>query len=174
MLSIIGCGNLGKSIIKSAIRSGLSANNIKVSINDPSNIKTINNQYKLNNVFTSNYNHKMIKNSEYIFLCVKPKQVKEAILSFNQRLKPYQVIVSMAAGVDIDYINKFVPSDQPVIRCMPNLAVEKSAGVIGLYNHNAKKEKVDKMIQNIFKGSLILKLDSKDKINIIIILDFII
>lgn len=167
MLSIIGCGNLGKSIIKSAVKSGLSSNNIKVSVKSKSSATNISNQYKIKNVYTNDYNFRMIKHSEYIFLCMKPGQIKDALISFNKRLQPYQVIVSMAAGVDVEYINRFLPSRQPIIRCMPNLPIEESIGVIGLYNHNTKVEKVDSMINKIFKGSLIMKLPNEDKMDII-------
>lgn len=167
MLSIVGCGNLGKSIIRSAIKSGTKLNDIKVSVSNLRNVDIIKKEFRLNQVYTKDNNHITIKNSEYIFLCVKPTQIKDAIMSFKKDLKKDQVIISMAAGVDIDYLKQYIHPAQLVMRCMPNLPVEECTGVIGLYNHNTNRKKIRKMVTLVFRESLIMEISDEDKMDVI-------
>lgn len=167
MISIIGCGNLGHSLIRSAFRSGTPLNKISVSVNSHESADLIRKRYPLKSVVTAGWNHQIIRNTDYIFLCVKPKQIKDSILSFGEYLHPNQTIVSTAAGVDVEYLQRFLPNKQYIIRCMPNLPIEESNGVVAIYNHNVNPKVTSNLVSKIFKGSLIVNLPDEEKMDVI-------
>ena len=68
---------------------------------------------------------------DYIFLGVKPAAVP-SVLSENAGMLSHNsksVLISMAAGVKIEKIEKFLPTPHPVIRIMPNTPVAKGLGM---------------------------------------------
>ena len=81
---------------------------------------------------------KIVKESKYIFLGVKPQVLKTAIDEIKDTLKARKdrfIIVSMAAGVKISTISGFFGFELPVIRIMPNTPVSVGEGMI-LYDAN--------------------------------------
>ena len=166
-ISIIGCGNLGKAIVKSSIYSGTFKGNIKASINTAIKLKSVKEETGINMVETSNKNLEVIKDSDYVILCVKPTQVKSVLIDIGAHLGPGQILISTAAGVDLKYIKRFVGVGHPIIRCMPNLSISLGTGVVGIYSDNVKVNDLNKMITRVFKDSLVLYLDREDKMDAI-------
>lgn len=66
-------------------------------------------------------------NCDYVFLGVKPQQIDELLAGITLDEK-HRVFISMAAGVKIEKIKKYL--DAPVIRIMPNTPVFLGAGMI--------------------------------------------
>src|SRR5436305_1111147 len=104
-IAVIGCGNLGKSIIRSSIKSGWDKSKIKGTVKT---IKKDTNKF----IHSSSENANIAARSDYIFLCVKPFQIKEVLLTIKDRLRPKQVIISTAAGVPTSFIRKYLPKNQ--------------------------------------------------------------
>lgn len=104
----------------------------------------------------------LVKTSDFIFLGVKPQVIDKAVLEIKDALKQNEnaVLVSMAAGVSIEAIKSMLGFDMPIIRIMPNTAVEVGEGMI-LY---ATNEKVSEQIQNDF-AELLKYAGKLDKIN---------
>lgn len=76
-------------------------------------------------------NETLVKSCEYIFLGVKPQMLPALLeeISAPLRENPCAVLVSMAAGVTTDGIEKIV-GRVPVIRIMPNTPVSVGEGMI--------------------------------------------
>lgn len=104
----------------------------------------------------------LVKTSDFIFLGVKPQVIDKAVFEIKDALKQNEnaVLVSMAAGVSIEAIKSMLGFDMPIIRIMPNTAVEVGEGMI-LY---ATNEKVSEQIQNDF-AELLKYAGKLDKIN---------
>ena len=58
--------------------------------------------------------------SDLILLCVKPQVIAQVLDEIRPELGPQKLIVSIAASVPTDYIEKRVGGDIPVLRAMPN------------------------------------------------------
>lgn len=90
-----------------------------------------------------------IQSAEYIFLTVKPQNLKE----ISEQIKPFiqkkHVLISALAGTAIETLEKHFPQCQ-VIRMMPNLALLYGQGVIGLAEHVSinpdKREKLNTLL----------------------------
>jgi pyrroline-5-carboxylate reductase len=72
---------------------------------------------------------KLVKESHYLFLGVKPSVVSQVCQQISKWLSPDNIIVSMAAGVDIAFISKIIASNR-IIRIMPNTPAAVGEGVI--------------------------------------------
>ncbi len=77
---------------------------------------------------------KELAKTDFIFLGVKPYFVKEALLAFKQQmaLEPIKkglTLVSIAAGVELETLQKSLEIPLPMMRVMPNLGVAVGHGV---------------------------------------------
>ena len=124
----IGCGNMG-----GAIARALSKQTKDILLADPSTM-TAALAMELGCGYGSNMD--VAQNCERIFLAVKP-QMMEAVLSpiasVLAERKP--LIITIAAGLEIQKIESFVGAHLPMIRIMPNTPVSVGKGMI-LYCHN--------------------------------------
>lgn len=70
------------------------------------------------------------KNCDFIFLGVKPNVIPAAVAEIKDYIGKGSTVVSMAAGVSIDTIEKHFGKSVPIIRIMPNTPVSVNAGMI--------------------------------------------
>jgi len=77
---------------------------------------------------------KELPKTDFIFLGVKPHKVADTLLAFKQQMalesiKKGLTLVSIAAGVELETLQKAVEIPLPIIRVMPNLGVAVGHGV---------------------------------------------
>lgn len=155
-LGIIGMGNLGTSLSKLLISNGFDTNLKVADINmskimDPLNIGT---------------NKEVINESDIIFLTVKPNNMKEVLFEIKNHAHNDTLIVSTAAGIDIEYIENKLDSYYPVIRCMPNLPIKyKSGSMIYMLNENVHSNN-EIIFENLMKGPYLLKVTDEKLLDV--------
>lgn len=71
-------------------------------------------------------------NCEVLVLAVKPQQMKEALAPAAGQLSG-QLVVSIAAGLRLDDISRWLGGHRKVVRTMPNTPALIGAGITGLY-----------------------------------------
>lgn len=71
-------------------------------------------------------------NCEVLVLSVKPQQMREALAPFAGRLKE-QLVLSIAAGIRLNDIARWLGDYPCVVRAMPNTPALIGAGATGLY-----------------------------------------
>lgn len=102
------------------------------------------------------------KNCEFIFLGVKPQVIEAALNSIKDTLKQNKnaVLVSMAAGVTTNRIESILGFEYPIIRIMPNTAVEVGSGTT-VYSPNDKvtNEKTEKFCSMLSLSGILEKID---------------
>jgi len=87
-------------------------------------------------------------------LAVKPQHIQvvaEAISGAAQQKKP--VIVSIAAGIRIEALERWLGSGLAVVRCMPNTPALVKTGATGLYANaqvsDAQKDQVESLLRAV-------------------------
>ncbi|MFH1821692.1 MAG: pyrroline-5-carboxylate reductase [Methanobacteriota archaeon] len=114
-IGIIGGGNLGSSLVRGFLRSGLfQAENIIVSDTDRQKIKELAKLY----VDITPDNKRLVKGCDVVFIAVKPDLV-ELVLKEVEDLSEGKLFISMAAGVSLKFIE--ARTKARVIRVMPNI-----------------------------------------------------
>lgn len=81
------------------------------------------------NVVSAASNGEAVLGSDYIFLCVKPQQMKEVLSEIGPKLQPKQCLVSIAAGVRTNTIETSLSVNIPLVRVMPNTPAMVGVGM---------------------------------------------
>ena len=68
---------------------------------------------------------------DILLLAVKPQQMKEAVAPLVSKLGQ-AVVVSIAAGLDLATLSRFLGGHRKIVRCMPNTPALIGAGITGL------------------------------------------
>ena len=112
-LAIIGSGNMGQAIANGLLKKNVVAQR----------------QLFLTNSQTRN-NKEVVEKANIIILAVKP-QVAQLVMDEIKNSVKDQLIISIMAGITIDFIQQALGKDVAVVRVMPNLAarVGKSMSV---------------------------------------------
>lgn len=126
-LGFIGCGNMGGALVQAAAKT---VDGGKIAVCDFDKAKVENFEKTLGAVGTTARD--IAENAAFIVLAVKPQAMESAIADFADVLRARKdvVVVTIAAGLSIGAIRKFIGADLPVIRIMPNTPVALGKGMI--------------------------------------------
>ncbi|OMP65917.1 pyrroline-5-carboxylate reductase [Domibacillus epiphyticus] len=132
----IGAGSMAEAIIAGAITSGaLQAENTYVT-NRANNerLKELAAQYGIQSGYDM---ESALNNADVIVLAMKPKDAAAGLEAIRSYIHNGSVIISLLAGVGIDFMEKAIGKPCAIIRSMPNTsaAVGKSATAIALNKH---------------------------------------
>ena len=107
---------MGGSILKGLIESeAINAENINIFEINKMLIKKI--KYNIN-VFSSEI--ELVQNSDVIILAVKPNIMSQVLEKIKTVLDDSKIVLCIAAGISIDYIEKIIGKDKKIVRTMPN------------------------------------------------------
>lgn len=70
--------------------------------------------------------------ADTLVIAVKPQDLRAALASISSRVKE-KLVVSIAAGVRLDALSRWLGGHRRLVRCMPNTPALVGAGVTGLY-----------------------------------------
>jgi pyrroline-5-carboxylate reductase len=121
-ISILGCGNLGLSIVKGLLdKKDFPAKNIVVTKRNVKSIEFLKEQ----GIEVTSENKKAVSQSEIILVAVKPYDVRAVLEEIKDQLVPGKhMLISVATGVSIKEIKEVVKAGIPVFRAMPNTAAD--------------------------------------------------
>ena len=130
-LGIIGYGNIAKAMV-----AGLDGKFNPIYINDRKpQVKKANRKKSLRD-FKIEDIEKI--NLDFVFICVKPKDVKGVLHSLQKfKNKPY--LISVVAGINLTSLEKMYKSKK-VIRIMPSTAAKYQKSVTGIFAKSKGRE----------------------------------
>lgn len=149
-IGFIGCGNMAQAMIAGMIKSELVyPEQIIASAVSDTTLETVKNKY---NILTTKSNVEIAKGSEILFLAVKPHLYSHIINEVKDAVNEETIVVSIAAGVNIEFIEKSFEKKVKVVRTMPNTPslVGEGMGVI-CSNELVTKEDLT-LVTSIFKS----------------------
>jgi len=148
-IAIIGAGNMGGAIARGLLKGKVvKTSNIFVSDISEANLAAVKSVAPEINTSTSNI--EIIEKADIIILAVKPWLVETIASEFVSRLDySKQIIVSIAAGVEIERLKEYFDESAIIFRLIPNTAIDvlQSASTVSAYNSNPE---LNKLIINIF------------------------
>jgi pyrroline-5-carboxylate reductase len=134
-IAIIGCGNLGKSIADGLLQGNfLSPSSLTLTKRNTDSLLS----YAEQGVQVTSDNKVAIAEATMIILALKPYNVLQVLASITPFLKPDQVIISLATGVELSDLQSTAKRETGIYRAMPNTAthVQKSITAICSSQHN--------------------------------------
>lgn len=145
-IAIIGTGNLGEALAK-GFAPEFGAENITLTRRHLSRLEHL----KERGFKTTSDNHEAIRNSEYIVLCVQPKQLEGLLKDVESSLDPEKhILVSTITGVELATIAGYLSKTFPIIRAMPNTAAAISESMTCICGNELAEQHLSK-VEKMFK-----------------------
>ncbi len=138
-IGFIGGGKMAEAIIKGLISSkSFALPEICVSEPDPERKKYLEEQYRIS---VTDNNREVIALSDIIILAVKPQVLTKVLPEITPRAG--QLLISIAAGITLSYMEKRLPNAS-IVRAMPNNPALVGAGITALaVGGKVKKEQLE-------------------------------
>jgi pyrroline-5-carboxylate reductase len=129
-IAFIGGGNMARSLIGGMIRNGASPHNIAVAEPNAALRDALTRDFKIG---VHAGNEDAARDAQVLVLAVKPQVMKTVCTGLRdvaQARKP--LVISIAAGIRIDQLQRWLGDDVAIVRCMPNTPALIGAGATGL------------------------------------------
>ena len=125
-IGFIGGGKMAEAILADIIATKtVDANDIYVTDINEDRLKILN---KLHSVKTVTNSGLLLESVDIVFMAVKPQCLSEVLIEMKPNVSNKHLIISIAAGKNIAFIEKLLPESR-VIRVMPNMAALVSEGM---------------------------------------------
>ncbi len=128
-ITFLGGGNMANALIGGLVNKGFAAGDIAVVELNVDNRSKLEAAY---GVRTFAGAEAAAWDCDVIVLAVKPQSMKEAIAPIGPHLKD-QLVVSIAAGLNLASLSRWLGGHRRLVRTMPNTPALIGAGVTGLY-----------------------------------------
>ena len=141
-IAFIGAGNMASALIGGLIADGTAKDSIIASDPNTDQRSHLHDSY---GICTVDNNAEAISDADVVVLAVKPQLLQQVCNELSSHLKDkHCLIVSIAAGIHCSTMSKWLNSDLPIVRCMPNTPAMLQVGATGLYaTDNVSNEQRD-------------------------------
>ena len=146
-IAIIGCGNIGMSLLQGLLKDGtVPGDNITATRR---NIEGLSHLGETGVRLTSD-NLEAVRDSDIIIIAVKPYNIIEILREIKSHLEPGRhILISVTAGITINQIRSETGELIPVFRAMPNISASVGKSVSCICQNGAGKEEID-MVKELF------------------------
>ncbi len=156
----IGGGNMARSLIGGLMAGGWPAERITVTDPSADQRELLASRF---GVTTAADNEAAIADADVVVLAVKPQLMEQVCQGLAPALAGAQpLIVSIAAGVRMEAITRWLSYDGPVVRCMPNTPSLVQAGVTALFpNHRVSEDQCSTAESILRAGGSVIRVDDE-------------
>jgi pyrroline-5-carboxylate reductase len=127
-ITFLGGGNMANALIGGMLKQGFAATDITVIDLGSEARDKLKQAYAVNCLETAKTLDSV---GDLLMLAVKPQQMKDAVAPLVGKLGN-AVVVSIAAGLDLATLSRFLGGHRKIVRCMPNTPALIGAGITGL------------------------------------------
>ena len=129
-IAFLGAGNMARAIILGLLNTGFSPQQLRAA--DPSE-QALEGLRSIGLTQLSASPAQFNDGVDLIVAAVKPQVMAEALSPLKNRLDPNTALLSIAAGIPVASLQRYIGGSTPVIRCMPNTPAMVGKGASGLY-----------------------------------------
>jgi len=128
-IAFLGGGNMASALIGGLLKKGVDASSISVVEVSPAARERL---AALHGVRASDAPDAAMQNADTLVLAVKPQDLRPAAAALAGSVRG-KLVVSIAAGVRLDALSRWLGGHRKLVRCMPNTPALIGAGISGLY-----------------------------------------
>jgi len=141
-VAIVGAGKMGSILLQSLLRDGLlKASETWVTVAHAERARMLKDKLK---VHAGTDNREAVRGADIVFLCVKPQVVADVVREIRADMTGNQLLISVAASVPTDMIERGLEKEVAVVRAMPNTPCVLGAGMTALCKGKfAQKQHLD-------------------------------
>jgi pyrroline-5-carboxylate reductase len=159
-VAIIGAGKMGEAIMVGLLKSGTY---------NPKDIQAVEVAESRRQYISQTYEVKCLGDAkkavdfgDIILVAVKPSVVGKVLKQIGPSMKPGKVLVSIAAGVTLEFMRDFVSEKISIVRVMPNLACSvREAMVTFCPTPNTTEAELDMVTNMLRLLGKVIRLDEK-------------
>lgn len=148
-ICFIGCGNMGRSLIGGILANDYPAELLCGVDPDPGQCQQIRALFGIQVYETP---QPALDNVDIVVLAVKPQAMKNAVELVTDNLTNQPLIISIAAGIRVASITKWLKLSLPVIRVMPNTPSLIQAGAAALFANDKTNDEQKEMAESIMRS----------------------
>ncbi|MBI2993553.1 MAG: pyrroline-5-carboxylate reductase [Gammaproteobacteria bacterium] len=129
-ITVIGCGNMGRSLVGGLIADGRPASSLCAADPDAAQRQRMQSQFWIEVVAD---NDAALEGADVVIFAVKPQSMKAVVSAAAPRLRELRpLILSIAAGIRLHDIGRWLGADLSLVRAMPNTPALIRAGATAL------------------------------------------
>ena len=126
-IAFLGGGNMAAALIGGLVAKGTDARSIAVVDVSPPARERLGARYP---VHIATAPDAAVQRADVLVLAVKPQDAKAALASISVNR---QLVISIAAGITLEALSRWLGGYRKLVRCMPNTPALIGAGISGLY-----------------------------------------
>lgn len=157
---IIGFGSMGSMLTESLLRSGrIGAKELIISTRTKSKLDAI--QSRWDGIHIARDNQEVVCKAKYIFLCVKPLEMKDILNEISGSMKDDTNLISIAGTVPMDFIENLTHAR--VSKMIPSITSEVSDGIALVCHGSTVTAEETAFIEYLLNGiSRVKRIEEKD------------
>jgi len=128
-IAFLGGGNMATALIGGLVAKGTDARSIAVIEVSPAARERLGARYP---VHIATAPDAAMQKADTVVLAVKPQDMRAALSGLPGNLK-HQLVISIAAGIPLDALSRWLGGHRKLVRCMPNTPALIGAGIAALY-----------------------------------------
>jgi pyrroline-5-carboxylate reductase len=166
-VGFIGAGNLAQAMIQSLIESKTVApERLWVSNRTPGKLLKLKDAFQVNIAQT---NEELVEKVELVVIAVKPQDLAAAIEPISSIFDKTHIVLSLAAGVELKELRKFIPEAR-LVRAMPNTPSVIGRGVVGYCLSMDSDASVQPVIEDFLRPfGYVLKVNEGDEMDTLMV-----
>ncbi|WP_309081007.1 pyrroline-5-carboxylate reductase [Zhihengliuella sp.] len=159
-LAFLGTGSMNGAIMRGIISAGHRPELITATVRTPAKAEALAEETGVNAVATENdaeANLTAVADADVVFLGVKPVGIEALAREIADSLKPDAAVVSVAAAITIEMLERALKPGQPVVRSMPNTPLTVGLGAVGVAAGSSVSDDQLARVVDLYAGAGIVK-----------------
>ncbi len=149
-IGFIGAGNMGGAILKGyAVAAEKKGDQIFVYDRKEETCKALETTFTAVTACLSE--RELVQKSEAVILGVKPNSFDGLLPLIADLCSSEKIIVSMAAGISISYVESYLGEDKKIIRIMPNTPAQVGEAMVAVCRNSRVEDDAFQRIMEIFE-----------------------
>lgn len=150
LIGLIGAGNMARSLAGGLLENGWARNRIILSDLNGSQRQAIERTLGL---ATYGRNEDVVARADVLVFAVKPQALRTVALEVATAVQRQQpLVISIAAGVRLADLERWLGGTLPVVRAMPNTPALIGSGATGLYANKRVTEKMRDVAESLMRA----------------------
>lgn len=150
IITFIGAGNMGHSLIGGLIATGCNPKNIWATDANAEKLVELQKQFGIN---ATQDNLQAASQANVIILAVKPQILKKVATGLAETIKQKQpLVITIAAGIPEPSLRAWLNDQVAIVRCMPNMPALVRCGATGLYANKQVTTAQKKLAESILNA----------------------
>ncbi|MCI8646581.1 MAG: pyrroline-5-carboxylate reductase [Firmicutes bacterium] len=150
-IGFIGAGNMGGALLKGYAPAAQKKGDV-IFVYDQKEAIRSSLEKSFPAVAACGSQQELAEQSDILVLGVKPNVFAELLPQIAEHVKQGSIIVSMAAGIRISFIEGFLGADKKIIRIMPNLPAQVGEAMIAACRNNNVSDEAFKSVFQILEA----------------------